>query len=75
MMMEASFDIAEYFVSSKEEPTGVQMIEIAEKAASHFPDSFSKEKKGEMLRISIELARNIMSKTRIINIPESDVEE
>ena len=75
MMLEASFDIAEYFVSSKEEPTGIQMIEIAEKASRHFPDSFSKEKRRDMLRISIELAKNIMSKTRIINLIDTEKEE
>lgn len=68
MMLKASFDIAEYFVSTKEEPTGVRMFKIAEKASSHFPDSFSEEKRGDMLRISIELAKNIMSKTKIINL-------
>jgi|GEM_PF-5594251 len=75
MMVEASFDIAEYYVSSKEEPTGVQMIEIAEKASNHFPDTFSKEKRGEMLRISIELAKNIMSKTKVVNIPQQNETE
>ena len=75
MMLEASFDIAEYYVSSKEEPSGVDMIEIAEKASQHFPETFSKEKRGEMLRISIELAKNIMSKTKIINLIEESDEE
>lgn len=75
MMLEASFDIAEYFVSSKEEPTGMQMIEITEKASNHFPDSFSKEKRAEMLKISIELAKSVVSKTKVVNITKNEKEE
>lgn len=72
MITAAAFDIADYFVSTRDEPSGVEMIEITEKAAKHFPDSFSKEKRGEMLRMSIELAKNVISKTSIVNLTEDD---
>ncbi len=72
MITAAAFDIADYFVSTKDEPSGVEMIEITDKAAKHFPDSFSKEKRGEMLRMSIELAKNVVSKTSIVDLTEDD---
>ena len=72
MITAAAFDIAEYFVSTREEPSGVEMIEITEKASKHFPDSFSKEKRGDMLRMSIELAKNVVSKTSIVNLTDSE---
>ena len=75
MITAAAFDIADHFVSTKEEPTGVEMIEITEKAAQHFPDTFSKEKRGEMLRLSIELAKNVVSKTHIVNLVKSEKDE
>ena len=65
MIAAAAFDIADHFVSTKDEPSGVEMIEITEKASKHFPESFSKEKRGEMLNLSIELAKNVISKTSI----------
>ena len=74
MMIDASFDIAEHYVSSRDDPSGIELIEIAEKASRHFPDTLSKEKRGEMLRISIELAKNIMSKTKIESMFEKDEE-
>lgn len=66
MMIKASMDIAEYYLSTKKEPEGVEMLEVTEKAMSHFPESLPKEKRSEMLKISIELAKNLMSKTKII---------
>jgi len=74
MMIRASMDIAQYYSSTKEEPNGVDMLEITEKAMSYFPESFSKEKRGEMLRISIQLAKNLMSKTKIIVDDGDDAE-
>ena len=67
----AAFDIADYFVAARDEPSGVEMIEITEKAARHFSDSFSKEKRGEMLKMSIELAKNVVSKTKIIDLTQN----
>jgi hypothetical protein len=67
MISAAAFDIADYFVSTRNEPSGVEMIEITEKASRHFPDSFSKEKRGDMLKMSIELAKNVVSKTSVID--------
>ena len=75
MITAAAFDIAEYFVSTRDEPSGVEMIEITEKASKHFPDSFSKEKRGDMLRMSIELAKNVVSKTSIVNLTDSEDSE
>jgi len=74
MITAAAFDIAEYFVSTREEPSGVEMIEITEKASKHFPDSFSKEKRGDMLRMSIELAKNVVSKTSIVDLTQEEEE-
>ena len=67
MISAAAFDIADYFVSTRNEPSGVEMIEITEKASRHFPVSFSKEKRGDMLKMSIELAKNVVSKTSVID--------
>lgn len=64
MIMNASMDIADYFVSSKKQPTAIEMFEISEKVASHFPDEYSKEKKAEMMKISVAVAKNVMSKTK-----------
>ena len=75
MMLEAAFEIGDYYNANRSEPTGVEMIEITEKAARHFPDTFSKEKRGEMLRMSIELAKNIISRTRIIPLVGDEPEE
>ena len=75
MMLEAAFEIGDYYNSNKSEPTGIEMIEITEKAVRHFPDSFPKEKRGEMLRMSIELAKNIISRTRIIPLVGDEPEE
>ena len=72
---EAAFEIGDYYNANRSEPTGVEMIEITEKAARHFPDTFSKEKRGEMLRMSIELAKNIISRTRIIPLVGDEPEE
>ena len=74
MITAAAFDIAEYFVSTRDEPSGVEMIEITEKASKHFPDSFSKEKRGDMLRMSIELAKNVVSKTSIVDLTQEEEE-
>ena len=74
MITAAAFDIAEYFVSTRDEPSGVEMIEITEKASKHFPDSFSKEKRGDMLRMSIELAKNVVSKTSIVDLTQEEDE-
>ena len=75
MIMKAAFDIADYFNSNRSEPTGVEMIEIAEKASANFPEDYSKEKKGEMLQISINLAKNLISKTRIVPMADDKPEE
>lgn len=74
MITAAAFDIAEYFVSTRDEPSGVEMIEITEKASKHFPDTFSKEKRGDMLRMSIELAKNVVSKTSIVDLTQEEDE-
>lgn len=74
MITAAAFDIADYFVSTRDEPSGVEMIEIAEKASKHFPDSFTKEKRGDMLKISIDLAKNVVSKTSIVNLTQKEEE-
>lgn len=66
MMIRASMDIAEYYVSTKKEPEGSQLAEVKEKVLSYFPKYLPQEKREEMLRISIELAKNLMSKTKII---------
>jgi hypothetical protein len=47
----------------------------AEKAAANFPADYSKEKKGKMLQISINVAKNIISKTRIIPMVDDKPEE
>ncbi len=74
MMIRASMDIAEYYVSTKKEPEGAQLAEVKEKALSHFPKSMPQSKREEMLRISIELAKNLMSKTKIIVVGDTDEE-
>ncbi len=74
MIMAAAFDIAEYFVSTRDEPSGVEMIEITEKASKHFPDSFSKEKRGDLLRMSIEVAKNVVSKTSVVDLTQKEDE-
>ena len=74
MITAAAFDIAEYFVSTKDEPSGVEMIEITEKASKHFPDSFPKEKRGEMLRMSIEMAKNVVSKISVVDLTQKEDE-
>ncbi len=75
MIMEAALEIGDYYNTNRVEPTGVEMIEITEKASRHYPESFSKEKRGEMLRMSIALAKNIVSKTRIIDMVGEESEE
>lgn len=72
MMIDAPFEIVEYYASSKDEPSGVEMIEISERASRHFPEDYYKEMRGEMLRICIELAKNTMSKTKVVGLGTND---
>lgn len=73
-IIEAAFAISKHFVLRGDyEPNGEEMVTIAAEAMNHYPQEYSNERKGEMLDLSVKVAKEIVTKIRVFNISDPDI--
>jgi len=75
-MIHAAYAIAKHFtLRSDDGPSGEEMIAIAGEAMAYYPEGYSNEKKSEMLKISIEISKEVVVKMRHFDLTKPDIKK